>query len=399
MIRAAILRLLFPVVAAYSGAACLQFESATTDITETPGLSLFALLASGATGATDGNSIVRTKYVYVTFRNEDTVRILDFNPDTGALTESAAGSPVAVGMQPIGICMHPTQQYLYVVERNSNSVAGFSIDAATGALMALPGSSYATSGAQPWDCEVHPNGNFLYVVNFGGANDVSLYSIDPATGVPTAGAAQASGGNSSQSLLFSQDGSVLFASYTNSADVTSNTVNPTTGALAAVGGSPFAAGAFNRQLALTPDESFLYVPSRNDSNFRIYSNAAGVLTQTGASPFAGVGQVQGAVVSPDGNFLYTGQQTANNIVGHSLDPATGNPTVLAGGPVAAAGPQNLFFEPGGGYLFAFSSSAANGVDVFQWNSTTGALTAAPGSPHTFGDSPYQAVFFTETVTQ
>ncbi|MCR9140917.1 MAG: lactonase family protein [bacterium] len=383
---------------AVGSASCLQFESSVTDITDSPGLALFALLSGSVNGA-GTNSVVRTKYVYIPFRNEDTLRILEFNADTGALVETAgAGSPVATGIEPIGVCLHPTQQYLYITQRGSNSVAGYSIDASTGALTALAGSPYA-AGTQPWDCEVHPNGNFLYAANFGGGANLSLYTIDPATGVLTAGAAQTSGGNSAQSIAFSSDGSLLFASHTISTDVGVNTVNPTTGALTAVGGSPFASSNFNRQLALTPTGNFLYVPSRNDSNFRIYSVAAGVLSETGGSPIASSGQVQGAVVSPDGNFFYTGQQTAAVVTGYSLDQGTGAPTALGVGPFAASSPQTLYFEPGGSYLFAISSVGASGVAVFQWDSSTGGLTPGPSSPHTFGNSPHQAAFFTETVTQ
>ncbi|MEQ9364274.1 MAG: beta-propeller fold lactonase family protein [Leptospirales bacterium] len=333
--------------------ACLRFEPETTDITEGPGLSLYLLL-SGSASAGAGETVVRTKFVYITFRNDNHVRIFQFDNATGGLTEAtAAGSPVTTGNQPIGICMHPTQRFLYVVERTGNAVAGYSINAATGALTPLAGSPYA-SGTQPWDCEVHPNGGFLYAAAFGAGANLRLFSIDPGTGVLTAGIVQATGGNTSQSLVFSNDGSVLFASHSSSPDVTSNTVNPTTGAVTAFGGSPFAAGTFMRQLALTPTENFLYVPSRSDSNVRIYSNAAGALAQTGGSPFGSTGQVQGAAVSPDGRFLYTSQQTANTVAGFSIDGPTGNLTALGTGPNAVAFPQTLYFEPGAGYLFSVS---------------------------------------------
>ena len=294
--------------------------------------------------------------------------------------------------------MHPTQKSLYVAERSANAVAGYSIDATTGQLTSLAGSPY-TAGTQPWDCEVHPNGNFLYVANFGGGSNLSLYSIDPTTGVPTGVGTLATGGNTSQSLAFSSDGGFLFASHTTTTTVTVNSVNPSTGALSAVGGSPFAAGNFMRQLALTPSQNFLYVPSRNDSNYRIYSVASGMLTETGASPFGVTGQAMAAAVSPDGSFLYTGQQTANTITGYSLNASNGNPTALVLAPTSVSFPQTLFFEPGGKFLFSLSSSAEGNLNVFTWNTSTGELTNAAASPHGFGDSPYQAAFLTETVAQ
>lgn len=176
-------------------------------------------------------------------------------------------------------------------------------------------------------------------------------------------------------------------------------INASTEVLTAVGGSPFAAGTFMRQLALVPAENFLYVPSRSDSNFHAYSVASGVLAPIGGSPVASAGQLMSAAVSPDGGYLYTGRQTANNIIGYSLNAGTGAPTALAFAPTAVAFPQTLSFEPGGKYLFSFRGGATNGVDVFNFNAATGELNQTTGSPYTFGSGAHQVVFLTETISQ
>ena len=375
------------------GIRCLQFEAVDTDITEAPGiLALLALVQS--TNASQ--QIRRAKFVYISYRNDNNIRGFAFDYDTGGLTE-VAGSPFPTGADPIGICLHPNNRFLYVADYNSMSITGYAADPDTGALTPLAGSPYAT-GTNPWDCAIHPNGNFLYVTLLGTLNNMPLYNIDTNTGALTAGTAQTTSANTSQSILLNADGSRMFASHSGATALSSMTVNLTTGAVGQVPGSPYAAGNFTRQLALSSDELFLYVPSRGDSNTRIYANTSGTLAEIAGSPVAGGGQVMASAISPDGNYFYTGEQTSNVLRGYSRNTTTGAITAL--GPThAAAFPQTLFFEPGGTYLFALSSAAAGNTAVFRYNSSDGTLTEVAASPHGFGDSPYQAVFVTETVSQ
>ncbi len=387
--------------------ACVQVDTADTDITELPGALILALTGTNGTTAATGSddsgdgvtttTITRTKYVYVTSRNDNTLGIFSFDNDTGVITATGA-SPYALGATqgPIGICMHPTMQYVYVAVRDANATRGFSIDSTSGNLTELGGSPYA-GGSQPWDCEVTPDGNWLYTAFFGGGNSTNYFSIS--SGVPTLLGAVSTGGNTAQSLKVSGDGQYLFASHTNSTDISALSINPSTGALTANAGSPYAGGSFNRQIALSPNGDFAYVPIRNDNNMRIYSISGGVLSEIGVgSPQTLSGLGMGAAVSPDGNYVYVGEQTSNLVRIFSRDQSTGQLSPI-GTDMPVSNPQTLYFEPGGKFLFVMSTAASANVIVFQYNSADGQLTHVTGSPFSFGNGIHQAAFVSETITQ
>ncbi|HEY0781280.1 MAG TPA: beta-propeller fold lactonase family protein, partial [Thermoanaerobaculia bacterium] len=82
---------------------------------------------------------------------------------------------------------------------------------------------------------------FVYVANsFGG--DVSAYSLDPATGVltPLAGSPFSSGGSGTGSVTVHPNGRFLYTTNKSSNNLSAFTID-STGALTAVRGSPVAA--------------------------------------------------------------------------------------------------------------------------------------------------------------
>jgi 6-phosphogluconolactonase len=57
----------------------------------------------------------------------------------------------------------------------------YTINATTGALTST---GTIAAGQSPTSIAIHPSGNFAYVTN-SMSNDISIYSIDPATGALT----------------------------------------------------------------------------------------------------------------------------------------------------------------------------------------------------------------------
>lgn len=87
------------------------------------------------------------------------------------------------------LVVHPSGKYLYAsspTNSNHGNVLGFHIDRNSGSLTPLPGSPYVTSGSYPRSLVIDATGRFLYLVNvFGDTSDTSEvdgYAIDPATG-------------------------------------------------------------------------------------------------------------------------------------------------------------------------------------------------------------------------
>lgn len=85
-------------------------------------------------------------------------------------------------------------------------------------------------------------------------------------------------------------------------------------------------------------------------------------------------------------FIYSIFELTGELAGWSINSSTGALTALSGFPMTvsfnlpiAAGQFQMTTDPGGNYLFV-SDSGDNEIFVYTINSTTGALTAATGSP-------------------
>jgi 6-phosphogluconolactonase (cycloisomerase 2 family) len=67
-------------------------------------------------------------------------------------------------------------KFLFVPNKNGQSVSVYSIDPNTGVPTVVPGSPFAT-GQIPDAVSVHPSGNFAYVVNQA-SNSISAFTVD-----------------------------------------------------------------------------------------------------------------------------------------------------------------------------------------------------------------------------
>ena len=84
----------------------------------------------------------------------------------------------------------------------------------------------------------------------------------------------------------------------------------TSGALAPVKGSPFAAGIEPNSVAVAPDGKFAYVPNIDTANVSAYAIDAtsGALTPVKGSPFAAGSYPCCVAVAPNGKFAYVSQR-------------------------------------------------------------------------------------------
>lgn len=124
----------------------------------------------------------------------------------------------------------------------STSVYAYTIDAASGGLTAIPGSPFA-AGENPASAAVDVSGRFLFVANNANTahgNSVSAFSIDPDTGVLTA--VPGSPFVASPFPLFvatDPSGQYVYVGLDNSPGIAAFVMNQSTGALTPVAGSPF----------------------------------------------------------------------------------------------------------------------------------------------------------------
>jgi 6-phosphogluconolactonase len=184
-------------------------------------------------------------FLYVTDYMQNAVAVLSIEPGGGALA-AIGGSPFAAGSGALSVTVDPAGTFVYAGNETGHSVSMYSLNDSTGALAALSGSPLAL-GSQAESVAVDPAGKFLLVSTSG--DELLSYSITPASGALTAVSTVGTGAFP-LGVVINPQGTFAFVANENSADISVYTINATTGALAQVAGSPFAAGDVPRSIAI-----------------------------------------------------------------------------------------------------------------------------------------------------
>jgi 6-phosphogluconolactonase (cycloisomerase 2 family) len=276
-----------------------------------------------------------------------------------------------------------------------NSVSAFSV-AANGALSPVPGSPFLTGGTGIGGGLFASNRittaivkNFLYVGN-SGSNNVSAFSVDPTTGVLTTvpGSPFTTGGSADGlgiSLATTPDDSFLIAANGGSVNITVYSI-ATNGALTPVPGSPFSAGpgGFPDGIKVTPDGKFLAAASPGTNTVSMFSiSPLGGLIPVPGSPFpaGGTGGAAGVDCNCNSTHLFIGEANGTSTIVSVQDIAlNGALSPIAGSPFIGPGINSnvAILSPDDGKLFV-SNQFSSTVTAFSV-AASGALTLVPGSP-------------------
>jgi len=333
---------------------------------------------------------------YVTLPSDGSVLLLRIDGATGAIAADAK-TLSTVNTTPNGVALLPSKKFLYAVNSFNDTISIFNV-AADGTLT-LNGTP-VQAGLSPWAAVIDPSGKYLLVTNQLGAS-VSVFSIDAGTGalseVPNS--PFPSDTNPSEILITA---SGKFVYVTNGETVTGFSFS--NGALALVPGAPVSSGAGAFGLAVDTSERFLYVanPSAlnplpfastigNISGFNI-DPVTGALTPMPGSPFtatAGSGPTAIAV-DPSGRFVYAVTPgSTSSIWCFTIDPTNGQLAAATNSPFSlAAGGLFALFDPSGSYFYIGSGT---GITGYTYNPSTGAPTAIAGSPFSTGPAPGKMV--------
>jgi 6-phosphogluconolactonase (cycloisomerase 2 family) len=235
----------------------------------------------------------------------------------------------------------------------NNTVSGFAVGA-NGALTPIAGSPFPTGGG-----------------GFGGGGFFAANRVTVSTA-----------------------GRFLYASNAASGSVTGFSINPATGFLTPVPGSPFLVDAFGSvqgySLAVTPNNKFLYCANDAFGTLSVFSiGGNGSLTPVPGSLIILGQQPDGIKVSPDGRFLSASLVNVGLVAMFSI-ANNGALTAVPGSPFPASAPQVFPLVAGidincaSNLLFAgIATSGPTVIDVFNI-APNGALSSIPGSPFTFG---------------
>src|SRR5947209_6772075 len=181
------------------------------------------------------------------------------------------------------------------------------------AAWVLPLVLLATAMMSPLSAQAQTN--FVYINNQSAANSVSAFSI-PAGGATVGlvpGSPFATGGTGAASscpaldrMVVSAANNMLFVSNSGDLSISAFTINPASGSLTAVAGSPFASGLTldscqGMSLAVTPDGNFLMGSSNGQINsFAVTAAGALTLSATTANVSSPTSSMK---ISANGQFL------------------------------------------------------------------------------------------------
>jgi PKD repeat protein len=301
-----------------------------------PGVQRFAFVASSAGGS---GVTLSTKAVEVA---------------TGLLAPTA-NSTLSLGNQFTlsGMTLDPTSKFLYLY--GGTTILNFVVDPVSGALMQQD-STIANGNVQGGGLLAFtPDGGFAFLAssdanksNSTGADIVTVYSVDSTAGTLNAIGTSSSQVQSPKASALDTQGKYLYV-LGSKAGVTDGpsqiggySINPQTGALRPLPGSPFSVGSQVSPVAMAVDPAGRFVYA-----------AGGSATTEGASLSA-----------------------------FSIDAATGLLTELSSSPIAAGGgsssPINFSLDPSGTFAYLLTATAESdaeiqqSIQVFSVNAATGA---------------------------
>jgi len=352
------------------------------------------------------------KFAY--FPDDGGIEAWTINRASGVLTP-VAGSPFPAGTELVDTTIDPNGKFVYVTDFESNNIWAYSIDPASGALTAVAGSPFPVAPCPggtpcPFALTFEPTGRFMYVGmanQVGQANLVSAYAINGGTGALTLvdGTPVALGSDDFvyfPPIVIDPSGKFLYALDGN---VYGFMIDASTGGLTPVPGSPYApyaTGVTTSSMTIDPSDKFLYVCNYKfadgDSITALSIDpGTGALAPVIGSPFAAAGRdPAGLSFAANTRYAYTVEAFSQQLEGFARDPVTGALSSLgtfSGGAV----PLNLAVDPSGS--FVYSTNAGNNrapppvIFGNAINPQTGALTPVPQPDEGFptGDDPGEPI--------
>lgn len=325
---------------------------------------------------------------------EGSVSMYTINPTSGALTAIAPPVPSYDELTD-AVTVDPSGKFVYVASSgdvwdiDSGSIAAYAINPRTGALTYTTGGTNGgwTSGSPSYfnSLAVDPAGKFVYAADggaspagsFGGANTVSMFTINGVTGALTA-VGTITAGASPVSVAVHPSGKFVYAVDQNDVpdavgSVSMYAINAKTGALGHIG--KVAAGGYPISMTVDPLGRFAYVTNFGGHDVSMYTVDAttGVLAFIG-SIAAGKDPVSVAV-DPTGRFVYvvnlTGYSSTGSVSMYTIDAATGGLTNV--GTIATKiAPTSIAIHPSGKYVYV-TNSGSNSVSMYGVDGDTGIL--------------------------
>jgi 6-phosphogluconolactonase (cycloisomerase 2 family) len=309
------------------------------------------------------------------------------NPAQGCRVTLGRGQVASGDVASIVVKCQSAARFLYTANILGGTVTGFAVNPGTGQLVAVPGSPFSTDAATgsqvgPLVPVVTPDGRHLYVVN-ALSRSLAAFSIDALgtlqwlAGMPMPLAADYwsivldPAGN--HGYLPSGGGTGLLGGLA---------LDPASGAVAAIPGSPIAVGTGYVVVSFVPATPFVLVLDVNSNAIAIFreDNALGTLTPVAGNRMALAYTPAAVAITPDGRYAYVADPAAHQIHGYHIDAANGTLSAIAGGLVDNGVATSEFaIDPDGLHLYAMNPGNGT-ISGYALDPASGALTPIAGSP-------------------
>jgi 6-phosphogluconolactonase (cycloisomerase 2 family) len=339
---------------------------------------------------------------YVTLPKNGSVALLHIAGATGVITIGYE-TPQVVGTTPTGLALLPSKKFLYVVNSDaiSNSISIFNV--APDGVLTLSGTPTPVGGSGPDAAVIDPSGSYLLVTN-NFTNNVSVFSIDPGSGALSMVGLPVPANSDPSEILFTHSGKFVYVTNPSIGMVSGFSFS--NGVLTPVPNSPVVSGLGAYGLAVDAGDQFLYVANPSASNPPPYSTTignisgfsidpgTGALTTILGSPFTATnGSGPTAItVDPSGTFVYAVTTGSSfSIWCFTIDPTNGQLVAVANSPFSlTAGALFALIDPSGNYFY-IGSQLGNGIAGYTYNPSTGVPTAIAGSPFSTATAPGKMV--------
>lgn len=364
----------------------------------------------GGVGGTLGGAGT-TSILYVTNSGSNNVSGYSINATSGILA-AIPGSPFSNVSSPSAMAVSSNGFFAYVTNSSASNVTAFRVST-EGALLLVPPTPVNPNpvavDAAPSALAISSDTKHLYVAN-NGTDTVTAFNIEAAGALTlisqTAGNTNPTAVNGADpaSIAIPQSGKFLYAANSGSNDVTAFSIGAT-GLLSRIAPSgananPISTGGkVPKDVAISPNGSFLYVANSGSDNLTVFQiGANGLLTLvmpagSNTNPVSTGGTTPNALmISLDGRFLYAANGGGNvsvfTIGGDGLltlvPSAAGNLNPVSAG----TGPVALTMSSDGQFLYVANQGGR--VSAYTVNTETGILTpltALVGNPFLAGTTP------------
>lgn len=324
------------------------------------------------------------------------------NPTTGTLTNTSAVSDI--GINPSAAALHPSGQFAYVANESSSTstpgtISTYTINPNAGAFTNI--GTVATDVGKPSSAVVDPSGRFVYVVNEGTKgtstpNTISSYTINPNGTLTTIVGTPVVAGLGQPSVTVDPSGKFVYVANGGSNDVSVYNIDPKSGVLTPTGEirtqlGPGSIAISGGQSPVTYIPKFAYAANTQltDNILPFKINPDGTLTPTGTPMTTGT-STSAITADPTGRFVYVAN--ANDIFAYTVNAMSGDLTQI-GTSTQGLNLSSITTGPTGRFLYAIQDECADACYVvltFNIDSATGGITAT-GTPVDAGDTGRQMI--------